>query len=205
MMNNISFFRDFPHALRQYKKGEYLAYQNDSIKHLYILSKGSVRTGVVSDSGLSLPVESIRAPFPLAAAFLFAQNNRFPVDVIAEQECEVITIKKEDVEARMMQSQNFLRGFLAFNANRIEYLSSRLKIFAQKGIKSKFAFYIFSLEKKGEFTLDRSISDLADYFAVERPSLSRAISQIVEDGIIEFYGGQGRILDFEGLASLMNH
>lgn len=38
---------------------------------------------MITESGGVLAVEVIAAPRPLAPAFLFAENNSFPVDVIA--------------------------------------------------------------------------------------------------------------------------
>lgn len=187
------------HTIKTYKKGEYIAYQNDRVSHLYMLSKGRVKTEVVSDSGLTLPIEEISAPYPLAAAFIFSDNNYFPVDVIALEDCEVLIVSRQAVEKKMMECQGFLRGFITFNANRVQYLSERLKIFAQKSIKAKIAYYILQNNVNGVFEFKRSISSLAEYFGVERPSLSRAISEMTKDGIIEFKSGKGKIKNLNAL------
>lgn len=192
-----------PHTVKEFKRGAHIAYQGDRVQNLIMLIKGRVKTEIVSNSGLALPMEEIKAPYPLAAAFLFADDNRFPVDVIAMQECEVIYISKESVEAQIAKCPGFLRGFMAFNANRMQHISERLKIFAQKGIKAKIVYYILAREHGGEFDLERSIASLAEYFGVERPSLSRAISEMVRDGIITFQGGRGKIIDFKALENLL--
>lgn len=192
-----------PHAVKEFKRGNCIAYQNDKVSYLYMLTKGRVKTEIVSNSGFSLPVEEISAPYPLAAAFLFADNNRFPVEVTALEDCELLLISKETVEKQMAKCSGFLRGFMAFNANRMQYLSERLKLFAQKGIKAKIAYYILSKESNGTFQLGRSVSSLAEYFGVERPSLSRAISELVRDHIITFDSGNGRIVDSHALMELL--
>lgn len=190
------------HSVRHYKKGEYVAYQGDRVSSLYLLSKGTVKTEIVSESGLTLPVKELTAPYPLAAAFLFANDNFFPVDVIAIEDCEIMLISKQSVEKQMSKCPGFLRGFMAFNANRILHLSERLKMFAQKSIKSKIAYYILQKEKNGNFDFEQSISSLAEYFGVERPSLSRAISEMVKDRIIEFKAGKGKILNRNAICEL---
>lgn len=191
------------HSVKTYKRGEHIAYQGDVVSHLFMLSKGRVKTEMVSDSGLAIPIEELSAPYPLAAAFIFADNNYFPVDVIALQDCEILLISKESVEKQMAKCPGFLRGFMAFNANRMQFLSERLKIFSQKGIKAKIASYILQRAKQGNFDLGRSIASLADYFGVERPSLSRAISQMTQDGIIEYKDGVGRIVDVNKMKGLL--
>lgn len=191
------------HSVKTYKSGEYIAYQGDDISYLFMLSKGRVKTEMVSDSGLAIPIADISAPYPLAAALIFADDNRFPVDVIAVEDSEIIRISKKSVEEQMAKCPGFLRGFMAFNANRIQFLSERLRIFTQKGIKAKVAYYILQIDKQGSFELGRSIASLASYFGVERPSLSRAISEMSRDGIIEFKDGNGRILDINKLKELL--
>jgi len=191
------------HATKNYRKGEHIVYQGDEVAHLYMLTKGRVKTEIVSDPGLTLHIEEISAPYPLAAAFLFADNNRFPVNVIALEESEIILIRKESIEKQMAKCPHFLRGFMAFTANRMQFLSERLKIFSLKGIKTKVAFYLLQRTKDNEFELGRSIASLAEYFGVERPSLSRAISEMVRDGIIEFEAGRGRILDRNAMRNML--
>jgi len=191
------------HTVKKYEKGECIAYQGDKVSHLYILSKGKVKTEIVSDSGLTVSVEEILAPYPLAAAFLFADNNHFPVDVIALEDCEVILVSKDSVEKQMSLIPDFLRGFIAFIANRVQFLSERLKIFSQKNIKAKIAYYILQREKNGEFNLGRSIASLAEYFGVERPSLSRALSEMKVDGVIKYETGKGKILKYNEIKELL--
>lgn len=191
------------HAVKSYKKGECIATQGSKVSYLYMLTRGKVKTEIVSDPGLTLHIEEIKAPYPLAAAFLFAENNKFPVDVIALEDSEVVLISKESIEKQMATCPNFLRGFMAFTANRMQFLSERLKIFSLKGIKAKFAFYIIQRTRNNEFDLGRSIASLSEFFGVKRPSLSRAISEMVEAGWIEFEAGRGRIINQRALKELL--
>ena len=192
---DLVLFSSLPHVVKRYKKGDYLAHQGDRVVHLYWLATGSVRTEMVSESGFALPIEDMEAPCPLAIAFLFSDQNRFPVDVIALEACELYVTSRTVVEEEMRSNPEFLRRFLAFSANRMQYLSDRLKIFAQKGIKSKIAYYLLSREKEGRFELDRTVAGLAEYFGVERPSLSRAFSELTAQGVLTLNGGKGGIVD----------
>lgn len=191
------------HKIKTYKKGEYIAYQGDHISHLYMLSKGKVKTEIISESGFTISVEEIEAPYPLAAAFLFSDNSCFPVDVIALEDCEIILISKAAIETQIAKCTGFMKGFMAYISNSVQSLSERLKIFSQKGIKAKIAYYILRHDKKGSFELGRSIVSLAEYFGVERPSLSRAISEMVKDGVIEYENGKGKILKYNDLNELL--
>ena len=194
---------EIPYTTKHYKRGEYIGFHGDAVTHLMMLTKGEVKTEIVSSTGVALPMENLKAPSPLAPAFLFANNNQLPVDIVALDDCEILFVTKANVEKQMMKCAGFLQGFLSFTANRMNYMSERLKIFAQKGIKAKMVYYILMREKNGEFDLGRTIASLAEYFAVERPSLSRAISEMVRDGVITYDNGKGKIVDIKKLEDLI--
>ena len=190
------------HSISRHERNRYIAHQGDPIRDLYMLLDGQVRTEMVSSTGIVLPVSIISAPAPLAAAFLFATDSRFPVDVIATEPCRVARIPRSAVEGQMASCPGFLRGFLTFSADRMRLLSDRIKVFGHKGIKSKVAYHILLNEHQGEFKMGHSITWLAEYFGVERPSLSRAISELVRDGIIAYRNGNGTILNAAALREM---
>lgn len=174
---------------KSFKKGDYIARQGDVVGSLYMLHKGQVKTEMITESGGVLLVEIIAAPRPLASAFLFAGNNRFPVDVIALEECEVMLIPKESVIQQLATNQDFLKSYMEFNANRTQFLSERLQLLSIKTIKGKLAYYILQRIVEGRFRLDKNQTELAEFFGVARPSLARSFSEMVEENVITRDGG----------------
>ena len=77
------------HTLKSYKSGEFIAMQGDIYRSLYILCNGTVRTQMVSAEGKQLTIETLRAPKLLAPAFIFASENRFPVNIETLETSEV--------------------------------------------------------------------------------------------------------------------
>ena len=186
-----------------FKKGECIARQGDTVSALYILSKGSVKAEMVSEAGTVLNIETIHAPHPLAPAFLFAENNRFPVDVVALEQCEIILVPKDAIMKQLAHNETFLQGFMSFNSNRAHFLSERLKFLSTKTIKGKLAQFILARTTNMDFSLNMSQTDLAEYFGVTRPSLSRSLSEMVGEGMISLKGKNGKILHLERLKELI--
>lgn len=168
------------------EKGKTVARQGDEIKHLYLLVKGIVRTEMITQEGNSLEIEFIDAVRPLAPAFVFAQNNRFPVDVITIEECHFLLIPKEVWLSEMMSNETLLTNFLKLNSNMTVFLSQKLQMISIKSIKGKLSLFILenTTDKKNSFTLKRNRTQLAEYFGVQRPSLARTMSELVDKGII---------------------
>ena len=188
---------------KSFGKGELVARQGDVVDALYLLLSGSVKTEMISDSGMALNIETIKGPNPLAPAFLFAENNRFPVDVIAIENCEVVIIPKASVMKQLATNEAFLQGYMTFNANRTTFLSERIKLLSVKTIKGKLAQYILSRTKDNQFKMEMSQTELAEYFGVTRPSLARSLSEMINDNIIKLEKRKGEILNLNALKELI--
>ena len=197
------FLKRFHYSIKHYRKGGFIAYQGDIVDALSILLEGSVKTEMILESGTVMNIETIQAPSPLAPAFLFAENNRFPVDVIALEDCEVMIIPKESVMKQLAANETFLQSYLAFNSNKTNFLSERIKLLSIKTIKGKLAQYILERTQNMTFTLDRNQKQLAEYFGVTRPALARSLSEMINEGIIEINKKEGKILDVRKFKELI--
>ena len=196
-LNEITYMTEF------FKKGECIAQQGNTVNALYILLKGSAKAEMISDSETVLNIETVKAPNLLAPALLFAANNRFPVDIVALEDCEIILISKDSIVKQLSGNEAFLQGFMKFNSNRVNFLSERLKLLSTKTIKGKIAQYILARSTHQNFTLDRKLTELAEYFGVTRPSLSRSLSEMIEEGIISLKRKNGIILNSVKLKNLI--
>ena len=172
---------------RSYKKGEILAQQGAVCNRLVILTKGSVRGEMIDYSGRLIKVEDIAAPRAIAPLFLFGEENRYPVEVTANEPTEVIELPKSSVLSLFRKNEQFLENYMNLSANYARTLSDKLFFMSFKTIRQKLASYLLRLYKKQQqthITLDRSQQELSDYFGVSRPSLARELAHMQEDGLL---------------------
>lgn len=172
---------------RSYKKGEILAQQGAVCNRLVILTKGSVRGEMIDYSGRLIKVEDIAAPRAIALLFLFGEENRYPVEVTANEPTEVIELPKSSVLSLFRKNEQFLENYMNLSANYARTLSDKLFFMSFKTIRQKLASYLLRLYKQQQqthITLDRSQQELSDYFGVSRPSLARELAHMQEDGLL---------------------
>ena len=172
---------------RSYKKGEILAQQGAVCNRLVILTKGSVRGEMIDYSGRLIKVEDIAAPRAIAPLFLFGEENRYPVEVTANEPTEVIELPKSSVLSLFRKNEQFLENYMNLSANYARTLSDKLFFMSFKTIRKKLASYLLRLYKQQQqthITLDRSQQELSDYFGVSRPSLARELAHMQEDGLL---------------------
>jgi CRP-like cAMP-binding protein len=199
-----SILTGLPHRVRKFQAGSVISQSGDHVDSLMLIIMGAVKGEMVDYSGRIIKIEDIHAPGTLAPAFLFGNLNLFPVNVIAISDTELLVINKSDFLKLMMKNDRILVNFLDMISNRSQFLSEKIKFLNFKTIKGKLAQYFLKLaaDPKKEIRLDRTQSDLADYFGVARPSVARVLKEMEEECYIKTSGKKITILDKKKLINL---
>jgi CRP-like cAMP-binding protein len=195
-----------PHRFIKHKKGNVIALRGDTCERLLVLVIGSVRGEMMDLNGKTIEVETISAPRPLAPAFIFGDNNVYPVDVTADKDVTMLSIPKSSLITLIRLNTEVLKNYLDLLSNRTHFLTERLFFMSLKTIKQKFAQYIVNLLKPGEFkvVLPRSHQELSEFFGVSRPSLARVIRDLEDQHLIEHKRREIMIKDLEGLKGILD-
>lgn len=176
------------HEIKKYSAGEIFAFRGDEVKGLYIIIKGSLSTEMLTEEGNVVKIEELVAGDVVASAFIFGQKNRYPVDVNVKDEVEIFCVEKRDFLGLLFSEEKILENFLNEISGKVQLLTNKLwNNFNNKTIKKKFCNYVKKNQKNNEFFV-KSLSALAEYFGVERPSLSRVLSELVKDEKLERIG-----------------
>jgi CRP/FNR family transcriptional regulator, dissimilatory nitrate respiration regulator len=193
-----------PHRIRKFQAGSMISQSGEPVNALMVVISGIVKGEMVDYAGRVIKIEDIPAPGALATAFIFGNKNSFPVNVIATSDGELLLIEKPDFLKLLMRNDMILVNFLDMISNRSQFLSEKIKFLNFKTIKDKLAHFILqkSENDKSSITLDMTQSDLADFFGVARPSVSRALGELEEEGLIEAAGKKIKILNRKRLTEL---
>lgn len=165
------------HHITTFSKGDRLVEQGESCLSALFLTRGSVITEM-SQEGRGLMVERMDAPQLLASAFLYGTHNYYPVSVVAESEGELWHIDKDALFAFMLQQPSVMRQLVLDVSDRTQFLSQKLRLFALQGLRARV---LNLLRQKGKLP---SVQETALMLGVQRPSLSRVLSELVEEGLV---------------------
>ena len=167
-----------PHRRRVYPAGKTIMSAGDAVQSLMVLAAGRVETRMGGDER-EVVMNRLAAPCLLAPAFLFASVGTLPVDVMAIEECTVWTLNREGFVRFMAAHPDVMRRFLRMISDRSRFLSEKVRTFAIKGLRNRVLDY---LHTHGPIT---QVAATAERLGVTRPSLSRVLSEMVSEGIIE--------------------
>lgn len=198
-------FSQIHFQVKTYRKDELIAIGGEICDRLLIIQQGSVKAEMNDYSGKIIKIEDLTAPQPLATAFLFGKQNRFPVTVSATTDVEMVSIPKPEFVKLLQLNSLILNNYLNTISTRAQFLSQKLKFLSFKTIKQKIAHYL--LEKAGDrlqtVEISQSQGQLAEMFGVTRPSLARTLGEMCQEGLIETQRRSIKILDKNRMNQLL--
>lgn len=180
--------------IKRYRPKECVALSGDSLSSIGILLEGSgsiVKENAAGDCVLLALLEPGELFGEMAA---FSPRSVWPATVTATALCTALFIPvraftgscSRDCTAHRRMNENLLRVIsakaLALN-NRVSYLS-------MKSIRQKVCNFLLDRAVKGcpgeEIQIEMSRQQIADFLNVPRPSLSRELCSLRDEGLISF-------------------
>ncbi len=173
--------------IKHYQAKVIVASQGDTCNHLMIIIKGSIQAQMLDYSGKLVVMSNIEQYQPIAPAFLYAEKNEFPVDVVTQEATEILFIDKTAFTALLQRNSTLLQNYLSIISDRSQFLSGKIMFLSFKSIKSKVAALLMQqYHQQKSTTLNIGTQqEIADYIGVARPSLARVLREMKEEGSID--------------------
>lgn len=177
--------RKVKYEIKKYSPNESIAFRGDKVKGLYIILKGTLITEMLTEEGNIIKIEELVPSSVIASAFIFGKNNSFPVDLITKNEVDILFVERKEFLKLLFSDEKILENFLNEVSNKTQLLTTKIwNSFNNKTIKKKFCDYVKKNQKNNLFSIE-NLGALAEFFGVERPSLSRVLSELVKDEKLE--------------------
>ncbi|MGL5352450.1 MAG: Crp/Fnr family transcriptional regulator [Clostridium sp.] len=115
-------------------------------------------------------------------------------------------IKNEAIVELCASDKIFLKNFMSLLSEKIFMFNNRVKTISFCSIRQKLSNFILeqlSIQKCEIVKLTINKKELAEYLGVQRPSLSRELINMQDDGIIECNKNEIKILDMYTLKETM--
>lgn len=188
-----------------FKRGEYVHYTGEQISRCGIIISGELQAQNVSYDG-HINVSAVHHSSDVFGDILMSSDNaKSPVDVVAVKDSVVLFIPF----ARIMVDGGSIQGLYRFRMNLLneiseKYFSLRKKISYLSAPSLREKIILFLLDRrdiagKNSFTVSLSREQMANLLGVNRSALSRELSRMKEEGMIDFEKGKFEILSIEDI------
>ena len=177
--------RKIDFKIKDYKKNEIVFFRGDILKQVIIIINGTTHGEMQKFNGDTIVINQMKSGEVLASAFLFGNDNIFPVDLVTLENSKFLLFDKEKYLNLIQSDKRLLLNFINEISNKSQLLSKRIWFnFTHKTIEEKILSYINENAKNNKIKFLPSISALAKKFEVTRPALSREISNLCKKKIL---------------------
>ncbi len=192
---------------RRFKPGEYIFRQGDSTANLYLVLDGTVMLAKDFSSGKRSVLYTVHSGDVFGEMFGFSGESEFWYDAVASSPVRLMEIPWKFFygfcQNACHKHQDVLKNMLNIQADNNFVMVKKLYLLSGKTLKERISMWILdSARNKPSFRATMNREELADYLGTTRPSLSRELMNMQEEGLIAVDRSDITILDREALEEM---
>lgn len=168
-----------------------------------ILISGEAEIRQYDNQGTVFTVDAVDAGELFGEVTAFAEDAAWPATVVTVTDCEVLflpirLIADHSNQERDRISLQIMRNLLSIVASKALILRTRIEILSRNAMRSRIAVFLLQQSKQAgqsEFSVPMNREGMARYLNVSRPSMSRELGRMKDEGLITFHRNSFEILD----------
>lgn len=194
-------------SVRTFGKGEVLVMAGEPNHRVGIVLSGLIEAYRPAPDGVRIPITHM-GPGGIFGDVLGGSSLSSPVTVVAAAGCEILLFPYDRLlcpngdAARQLVLQNLVHTI----SDKYFLLSRRVDLLVLKTLRAKVCAYLLSeAEQQGSLTFSIPFSrlQLADYLNCDRSALSRELSLMQHEGLLDTYRSSFKLLEPEALRQMV--
>ena len=184
-----------------YKKNNTILDKIKGSNIIGIVMEGSINITKTDYNGNMTIIEKLEEKDIFGTIFSNISNDEY--QIIAKEDCKIIIIDYKNIlnfqESNFKPYNTFVQNLLKIISKKIEDKNDRIEILTEKSIRNKLLKY-FQIESKRNGSkniyLPFTLTELAEYLAIDRCAMQRELKNLKEDRIIDMDNKKIRINTF---------
>lgn len=192
-----------------YKKNDYITIAGNDFDGIGIVLEGEATVSKENAAGNRTIMAMLKTGDMFGEIIAFSSQSIWPATVQAQEPCKIFFLSKDKIisECEKVCSWHkiLIRNMLTIVSEKALMLNRKVEYLTIIGIREKIiTFLLEQLKKTGKttFMLPMNRKELAEFLNVSRPSLSREMCRMRNEGIIDFHMATVKIIDVVRLSSL---
>ncbi len=178
---------------KTYAKGEYIAFEKDTIKNIGIVVSGSVHMVKEDVWGNSTIMTRMTRGHLFGESFACGSDPMAIVTFCAAENTEVLLIPFDRVLNTCCNScafhQQIIKNMVVMLSNKNQALMEKIEVVSKKTLREKILSYLSQeAQKQGSkyFEIPLGRLELADYLCTDRSALTRELGKMRQEGLIDY-------------------
>ncbi len=196
--------------LNPLEQGSYLYQQGDKFDSLYIVKSGSLKSYMTDADGVE---QIVNFNFPGDLLGLDAIEGHFhTTSTRALQTSAVCKLSWNDFNTLNQKCTHFYSQCLSIFSQEMVHIHHMVMAMGQKGVEQKLAIFLLTISERmkmhgfsaTEFNLSMPRSDIANFLGVASETVSRELSKLQKEGILQVDRRRVQITCMGNLKSIAN-
>lgn len=190
-------------TVRNFSRGERIFKETDRPRAVYMLLGGSVIIAKETFSGRRILLAQLKEPGALfGEVYAFMERSSYDMYVEAAMKTSVLILDNRiftEMEGDPL-SRKLRENLLEVFAGKAYNMNQKLRILGSGSLRERIVrFLVECQDSEGEIPMNLSREEMADYLNITRPSLSRELGKMQEEGILEIHRRRIVVKDQEKL------
>ena len=184
-----------------FEKGEIISFEAENIKHVGIVLKGAVDIIKEDVWGNKTMIIRMHSQDLFGETFACGSDTISSVTFIASENTEILFLPFQRVmntcSSACVFHQRLLENMVRLIADRNRDLLRKIEIISKKTLREKILAYLSlqaQINKNRYFEIPLGRVELADYLCADRSALTRELSKMKSEGLIDYDKNMFRIL-----------
>jgi len=192
------------HSFFNYKKNDYVYFESDVAKKVYLIEKGKIKIGYYTEEGTEVISAILSKGELFGEKAILGEENRREFAQSIDNATSICPISVDVMHDMMRNNKTFSLKIYKFLGFRIKKLERRLQLLLFKDIKTRLLEFLHELceqyghecDKTGDKVIEHPYTqkDIASLIGTSRPTLNSIMNELKEAKIIEFNRKEIRIL-----------
>ena len=190
------------YSIKRYSKNEIIANEDDVCTTLSLVLDGSVEIQRLYSNGKYIVLKRLSTGDVFGEALVFSKAKTYPATVMSLSESSIFFIDKEDVLKLCSTEEKILENFISLLSDKVFILNSKIKSISFKSIRQRVINFILDEvreQKNKNIILKNTKEEIAASLGIPRPSLSRELIYLRDNGYINFSRRSISVIDIESL------
>lgn len=192
-----------------YKRGDFIVKGGDSCESVGIVLKGTATVSKENAAGNRIVMTLLKQGDIFGELVAFSSVMTWPATVQAQDACEVLFLPRGKIvgECEKICSWHriLIQNFLRVISERAMMLNKKVEYLTIKSIRGKICTYFLEHYKRSgnkKLVLPLNRNELAEFLNVSRPSMSREMGKMRDEGVIDFHLTSIEILDLQAIKDM---
>lgn len=189
----------FEAHVKAYEKGDFLHQVSFPLERFGLVLSGTIQVSMDDMDGHHIIMNNVSAGGLFGEAYCFLGTDA-PIYICAVTEAEVLWMRPTRVKAPRLplqeRDQMLANRFVAALASRTLSLNQRIQILSRRTLREKLITFLsqYATVQGDTFTVPFDRASMANFLGADRSALSRELSHLRKEGVLDYHRNQFRIL-----------